>query len=237
MSFMRARARQPVCTAWSNECLLHEHSLTLGHAIEHSTSITYTSHLQSYLSFCKLHNWPITPTIDMLSFYVVFMCHHINPKSVTAYLSGICNSLEPHFPNVRKIRLDPLVVCTLTGMKKLRRGQAPCRRCPLTEDDLFALFSQFNTGEYNDCLFLAIILCGFHALLCVGELTEPDQIMKQLFVKTSLHNSLKLLTDLFSFHLPYHKGDWFFQGNIIMIWSIVLSPRCPVTCMAWYVNL
>ena len=165
------------------------------------------------------------------------MCHHINPKSVTAYLSGICNSLEPHLPNVRKIRLDPLVVRTLAGMKKVRRGQAPCRQCPLTEDDLFTLFAQFDMGEYDDCLFLEIILCGFHALLCVGELTEPDQIAKWSFVKTSLRNSLKLLTDLFSFHLPYHKGDQFFQGNIVIVRSIACSPRCPVTCMAQYVNL
>src|SRR5882724_937315 len=152
MSFTRAQARQPVHTAWSNEHLLCKRSLALGHTIEHSTSITYTSHLQSYLSFCKIHDQQITPTINTLSFYVVFMCHHINPKSVTAYLSGICNSLEPHFPNVHKTHLDPLVVHTLAGMKKLRGGQAPCHRRPLTEDDLFALFAWFDTGEYNDCL-------------------------------------------------------------------------------------
>src|SRR5882724_10977681 len=176
MSVARARSRQPARTAWSNERLLRERSLALGHAIEHSTSITYTSHLQSYLSFCKLHDWPIIPTVNTHTFYVVFMCHHINPKSVTAYLSRICNSLKPHFPNVCKIHLNPLVVCTLTSMKKLHGGQALHCQHPLTKDDLCALFAWFDMGEYNDCLFLAIILCGFHALLCVGELTEPDQI-------------------------------------------------------------
>src|SRR5882724_3200104 len=154
MSIARAQSRQPAHTAWSNEHLLRECSLALGHAIEHSTSITYTSHLQSYLSFCKLHDRPIIPTIDTLSFYVVFMCHHINPKSVTAYLSGICNSLEPHFPDVCKIHLDPLVVCMLAGMKKLRRGQTVCHQCPLTEEDLIVLFARFDTGDYDDCLFL-----------------------------------------------------------------------------------
>ena len=81
------------------------------------------------------------------------------------------------------------------------------------------------------------MICGFHALLHVGELTEPDQIAKELFVKTSLHNTLKLLPDIFSYHLPYHKGDWFFQGNIIMICLIPVSPQCPVACMTWYVKL
>src|SRR5882724_4527702 len=237
MSIAHAWSRQLARTAWSNERLLREHSLALGHAIEHFMSITYTSHLQSYLSFCKLHNRPIIPTIDTLSFYVVFMCHHINPKFVTAYLSGICNSLEPHFPDVRKIRLDPLVVRMLAGMKKLRGGQTVRHRCPLTKEDLIALFARFGTGDYDDCLFLAIVVCIFHVLLRVGELTEPDQAAKRSFVKTSLRNSLKLLTDVFSYHLPYHKGDWFYQGNIVMVCSIPISPRCPVACMTRYVGL
>src|SRR5882724_10266984 len=146
MSIAHAWSRQLARTAWSNEHLLREFSLALGHTIEHSMSITYTSHLQLYLAFCKLHDRPITPTIDTLSFYVVFMCHHINPNSVTAYLSGICNSLEPHFPDVRKICLDPLVVRTLTGMKKLRGGQTVRHQRPLTEADLIALFTRLDRG-------------------------------------------------------------------------------------------
>ena len=100
MSTTHTRSRQPVCIAWSNECLQCEHALALGHAIEHSTSITYMSHLQSYLTFFKLHNHHTNMTIAMLSFYVVFMCHHINPCLVNVYLSGICNTLEPHFPDI-----------------------------------------------------------------------------------------------------------------------------------------
>src|SRR5882724_7260265 len=100
MNTMHAQSRKPVRISWSNEHLQHECAIALGHAIEHLTSVTYTSHLQSYLSFCKLHNCLTNLTIDTLYFYVVFMCHHINPRLVNAYLSGICNTLEPHFPNV-----------------------------------------------------------------------------------------------------------------------------------------
>src|SRR5882672_8088125 len=228
MNLTHARSRQPIRAAWTNERFLHERALALGHSIEHSTAITYTSHLQSYLSFCKLHNRPICPTVDTHSFYVVFMCHHINPRSVSAYLSGICNSLEPHFPDVRKLRLDPLVVRTLSGMKKLRGGVAPRRRRPLTEEDLVALFSQYDTDSYDDCLFLAMVLSGFHTLLHIGELTQPDSFAKRSFVKMSLRNTLKLLADHFSYHLPYHKGDRFFDGNIVMVHSLALTSRCPV---------
>jgi len=93
-------SRQPVRIAWSNKHLQYKCAISLSHAIGHSKSITYTSHLQSYLSFCKLHNCPTNLTNDTLSFYVVFMCHHINPHSVNVYLSGICNTLEPHFPDI-----------------------------------------------------------------------------------------------------------------------------------------
>jgi len=165
------------------------------------------------------------------------MCHHINPKSVSTYLSGICNTLEPHFPNIRTLRLDPLVVRTLAGMKKLRGGLTPHRRRPLTEEDLLLLLAEYKTDRFDDCLFLAIVLCGFHALLRVGELTEPDSIAKRAFIKMTLRNTLKLLTDRYSYHLPYHKGDRFFEGNIVMVQSIQMSSKCPVSWMKKYIAL
>jgi hypothetical protein len=41
------------------------------------------------------------------------MCHHINPKSVDNYLSGVCNNLEGYFPHVRTSRNSALVSRTL----------------------------------------------------------------------------------------------------------------------------
>jgi len=150
MNIQSARTRQPARTAWSNEHLLRKRALALGHSKKNYTAITYPSHLQSYLTFFQLHNHPICLTIDTLSFYVVFMSHHINPKSVGTYLSGICNTLEPHFPHIRKIRLDPLVVQTLSGMKKLRGGHAPCHHHPLTKEDLILLLARYDTDNYDD---------------------------------------------------------------------------------------
>ena len=39
---------------------------------------------------CRIHDFPIDPTPDMLSFYTVFISHHIKPSFVDSYLSGIC---------------------------------------------------------------------------------------------------------------------------------------------------
>ena len=84
----------------------------MGFAIEASLVCTYTSGLQSYLTFCKIHNLPMTPTPESLSLFVVYMCAHIQPSSVCAYLSGICHSLEDAFPEVHAHRNSHLVTCT-----------------------------------------------------------------------------------------------------------------------------
>ena len=113
------RSRQPARTAWPRECLLRERAIALGLAIDHSTLKNYSSALNSYLSFVQIHDFPVEPTPDTLSFYAVFMSHHIEPRSVSTYLSGIFQQLEPYFPNVRAARLSPLVERTMKG----------CMRC------------------------------------------------------------------------------------------------------------
>ena len=102
------------------------------------------------------------------------MCHHINPRLVGTYLSGICNTLELHFEEVWKARMHLIVTCTLNGMKKMRGNILVRRKWVLTSADLERLFNHFDTGKHDDTLFLTITLTGFHALLQVREMTQPD---------------------------------------------------------------
>ena len=60
----------------------------------------YTSALNLYLTFGKLHNFNIDPTPETLSLYVTYQSTFINPKSVDSYLSGIANQMESFFPDV-----------------------------------------------------------------------------------------------------------------------------------------
>jgi hypothetical protein len=106
-------SRQPVRQPWTMDHLIHERSILLGMAIDNSTASTYTLATNSYLTFCKLHNIPIDPTSETLSYYITFQSSHINPKSVESYLSGICSNLEPFFPEVRSNRDSALVKRTL----------------------------------------------------------------------------------------------------------------------------
>ena len=77
-----------------------ELAINLGLAIDHATHDNYSSALNSYLTFCRLHDIDIEPTQRTLALFVTFQSAHINPKSVDTYLSGIANQLESHFPEV-----------------------------------------------------------------------------------------------------------------------------------------
>ena len=231
------RDRQPPCNAWSQEKLLCEHAVALSHAIELSIFHTYNLHLQSYLSFCKLHDFPIDPTPDTLSFFVVFMSHHIKPQSVATYLSGICNMLEPHFPHVLSTHNSSLVSHSLAGMRKLHGSTSLIQKCSLTPDDLSALLSAFDSPSHDNFLFLTMLFTGFTALLCLGEMTISNSPMKHSSKKIPACHTLSLLPAQFSFHLPFHEADCFYQG----IKSIVLAkpdmPLDPLLFMQCYVSL
>ncbi|KAL1942047.1 hypothetical protein VTO73DRAFT_6577 [Trametes versicolor] len=61
---------------------VHERAIALGHALDKST--TYSSALNSYLTFCKIHSFPVDPTPDTLSFFVTFMCRQTDGCTRTA---------------------------------------------------------------------------------------------------------------------------------------------------------
>ena len=89
-------SQQPHREPWTPERLNYERSILLGMSIDTSTATTYSSALNSYLTFCKMHALPVDPTPQTLSYYVTFQSFFINPKSVDSYLSGISNQLEPY---------------------------------------------------------------------------------------------------------------------------------------------
>lgn len=210
-------SRQPVRAAWTLERLKYERTIALGSAIDPSTVATYTSALQSYITFCNTHNLPIDPTPDTLSFYTVFMCHHISPRSVASYLSGIANQLEPFFPDVRVSTRGPLVSRTLRGCKKLR-SVGTKRKRPLRRTELIALHPAYAaSSNHDDLLFISILLTGFFGLMRLGELVSPDKIELRDPRKVIPRDSVEVLQDSFSFFLPGHKADRFFEGNRVII--------------------
>ena len=209
--------RQPARAAWPRERLLRERAITLGLAIDASTLKNYSSALNSYLSFVRIHDFPVEPTPDTLSFYAVFMSHHIEPCSVSTYLSGICQQLEPYFPNVRAARLSPLVERTMKGCMRLKSA-ATKRKCALTVSDLSTVVNTLSLStDHNDLLFQAMLLTGFFALMRLGELTFPNDANLRNWRKISKRSSVTIDDDQYGFHLPSHKADCFFEGNQIIV--------------------
>ena len=204
-------------TPWTRERLERERAIALGQSIDSSTWNNYSSALNSYLEFIKIHNLPVDPTPDTLSFFTVFMSFHIKPDSVDTYLSGICQQLEPYFPDIRKNRKSPLVQRTLEGCKRIRAIPTSRKRA-LTMDNLCYVVAYYaDSTDHDDLLFVAQLLVGFFALMRLGELTYPDNKKLRNPLKVTKRTTVLISDDFFQFFLPGHKADKFFEGNMIVL--------------------
>lgn len=235
MISLSSTARQPSREAWSLERLIHERSILLGMALDNSTFRAYTSHLNSYLSFCSLHHFPIDPTPDTLAYFVTFMAHHIQPRSVEAYLSGIVSQLEPHFPHVRQSRHSILVRRTLRGALH-SLGRPIQRKNPISRDDLLRVFnSMTHPLTHDDVLWVAQLHCGFYGLLRLGELVCSDDPALRDLDKVSLRTSVSVSPIDFSFLVQRDKTDSRFEGSRIVI-QHVLAGSDPLPLFTRYLS-
>src|SRR6266567_4025712 len=162
MIMLSSWSRQRHRPAWTCEWLEHERAIAISSSIDASSAAAYSSALNSYIAFCNTHQFAIEPTVNTLSFYTVYMCYYLRPKSVDSYLSGICNQLEPFFPNVRTLRRHRIVTRTLRGCKKLRACSTNRKR-PLARADLIQLQPTYALAtDHDDLLFHTMLLTGFH---------------------------------------------------------------------------
>lgn len=234
MMHVSSSSRQPVRVAWTRERLLYERSVALGFAIETTTASAYDSHLNSYITFCRLHHLPIDPTVDTLSFYVVWLSHHIEPRSVDSYLSGIASRLEEAYPDVRSARRSSLVARTLRGCKR-RMSKPVQRKLPLSVDDLQLVRATFGQNpSYDNNLFLALLYTGFVSLQRLGELTWPDTVRHQTYRKVSMRHTVVSTATSLSYILPYQKNDSLGSGTTILILLNTLTIRDPLPVLKRY---
>jgi len=138
------------------------------------TACTYNSHLNSYLNFCRLHHRAVEPTEDTLSFFVIWMSHHIEPCSINSYLPGIINRLDTHFSHVQEVQKLLLVCCTLKGCKQCLSKPVQHKQ-PLTLDDLALVVDALRPSQaYDNLLFLTLLITGFKTLQWLAELCWPN---------------------------------------------------------------
>ncbi|KAJ7807148.1 hypothetical protein B0H14DRAFT_3765155 [Mycena olivaceomarginata] len=204
-------------TAWPIDELLRKRAVALGMALDKSSHSAYTSATNSYLHFCDIHHFDLDPTPETLSLYTVYMCHHIDPRSVNNYLSGISSELEPFYPEVRQNRKSMLVSRTLKGCKRML--SRPIRRKqPLSRTQIqHILDQQPSPPSHDDLLFAAMLLTAFYGLLRLGELTAPDTRALRNPAKWTLRSSVEWLFEGFAFLLQSHKTDLSFEGSRVVI--------------------
>lgn len=220
----RLKARQPSRQPWSLEWLITERSMSLGFALDRSTSLAYSSALNSYLAFCSMHGFDPEPTVHTLSFFVTYMCHHIEPRSVRSYLTGIVSELEHFYPHVREVCQSSVVARTLKG--SIRRFSSPVRQKePLTLDDLLTVAnSPMHPIFHDDLLFCPLLQTGFFGLNRLGELVWPDNSDLQIFTKVSWRGSVEILSVSYSFIIRRDKVDARFEGNKVVIQPSTIEP-------------
>ena len=223
-------SRQPSRLPWTIDTFIHECTVAASNSIDLSTQQTYGSALNSWLAFVEMHHFPIEPSIDTLSFFVVYMSHHISPWSVKLYLSGLVQLLEPKFPQIREIRSSLLVSRVMKGCLKMRNQEVK-RKKPLSIGDLQFIDSRLRQSRvHDDILFAALISTGFHGLLRLGELTFPDSPALCDWRKVTKRSTVTLQNQEYEFFLPAHKVDRFFEGNRVVIraFSPVSFNPCPI---------
>jgi hypothetical protein len=131
-----SKSRRSLRETWSRDHLLRERAIVIACAIEPSSVSSYSSAVKCYFDFCS------------------------EPKSVLSYLSGICNQLEPFFPEVRTHRQHWLVTKTLAGCRKMFPSTVSRKR-PITRSELAMIARLYtSSSSYDDILFLAILLTG-----------------------------------------------------------------------------
>ena len=225
----KVSARQPQRATWTCDQLQYQRAFFMSGSIDSTSASTYSSGFQSYWAFCRRHAFDLEPTVDTLSFHIAYMAKQDNPvtkkpisaRTISSYLSGIANTLEPYYPDIRKIRRHPFIIKTLRGAGKMQ-GLPVVRKRALEDHNIATLVRVFGTtADHDSLLFLTICLTLYHGLMRLGEIVQPDTIVHRNWRKVIRRHSVKLVSnasqDSYEFTLPAHKGDPLFHGSSIVI--------------------
>ncbi|EMD33082.1 hypothetical protein CERSUDRAFT_26634, partial [Gelatoporia subvermispora B] len=80
-----------------------------------------------------------------------------------------------------------------------------------------------------------MLLTGFHALLRLGEMVQPDKVELRNPAKLTLRLSIRVHADSFEFLLPAHKADPLFEGNHVIVKTFPNAPDV-IACFTEYLR-
>ena len=203
------------------------------HALEKSTIGGYSTSAHDYICFCRLHQLPLDPTPQTLSWYIAYTSLSI--ASGPKYLTGTHHFLHELYPNFDDNHASPSVQATIQvrGSKKVCTDPVH-RKQPIHPEHLLAFMeTAHRTHNYDDLLFATIMSCCFYGCHRSGELVlkGKKQVDWQKFIKLS---SLHFSPGYVGYRLPYHKTDPFYCGTDILFATQDVAH--PITLLCEYVN-
>lgn len=192
-----------------------------------STKSSYLSGVSSFLRFCIRECLPPIPSVDHLCMYIANACRThssrtnqpLAPNSIQGYVSTIAAAFEHLYPNVRLATNSCRVRRVLRGIK-IQFSKSPTRKDPLCLEDLITI--SFSPADaYDNVLFTALILTGFHGLHRLGEITWADTVTYRDRRKLITQSTFQFLRcgEFARYTLPHCKTDLFFQGSAVVLAS------------------
>jgi hypothetical protein len=102
------------------------------------------------------------------------------------------------------------------------------RKDPITMNDLRFVETKYrHSKEHDDYLFETQLATGVHGLLRLGDLTFPDSSSIREWRKVTRRNTLDIRPHQYSFVLPAHKADRFYEGNKVVVCAFESSDSSP----------
>ena len=98
----------------------------------------------------------------------------------------------------------------------------------------YSVCAYLHNRTHNDLLFCTQLCVSFFTLMCLGELTWPDDTELWDPQKLTKHSSVTINNNFFQFFLPGHKADRFFEGNIIILHTNPFACNPMALFMAYF---
>ena len=182
-------SNQPIRQCWMLTKLAQAHAMALANSVDLSTQHSYGSALNSWLAFVDLHEFPFEPTLETLSYFIVYMSHHINPRSVKCYLSGLVQQLEPDYPSIRDLRNSRHITKVMRGCLKMNT-KAISQKSALSLDDVRLICDRIkHSVSHDDLLFMAMLST---VVMCRLRFPGPSWLCQAISSPSHRKPSLRL---------------------------------------------
>ena len=188
-------------------------------SLERTTIDKYNSALRLYWRpFLRTYGLAAPPTPRTLVLFIAYVRAR-GLRTLNGVLSAVSWLYRLQVDSWAGVIGHPLVVAAKAGFKKLHPRKV--RRSPpiLPHHVLAAARTALAPGAtFDDVLFAFMVVVGFGGLLRLAEMTRPDKVAHRDPRKWPARSSVALKRGAaFSFQLPYHKADRFYEGSSVVI--------------------